>query len=112
MSNGKVKEGLPKTKEGLPREAYAIVGDPNEPDTWKLPHHTTAIYRALKGKLDIEKTVDWERMGAAVAALSPGGYRGQRVQATPEQIVSAARHLANHYRKADKAVPDTLLALI
>ena len=120
MSNSKarpepgrrIKEGLPKTKEGLPKEAFAIVGDPNDPETWKLPHHTRSIFRSLKGKLDIEKTVDWDRIPAAVAAISPGGYRGERVKASPEQILAAARHLANHYRKADKPVPDTLLALI
>jgi hypothetical protein len=105
-----VREALPKTKEGLPKEAFAIVGDPDDPDTWKLPHHKKSI--SLKGKLDIEKTVDWDRMPAAVAALSPGGYRGQRVDASPEQILNAARHLANHYRKADKPLPDTLAALV
>ena len=107
-----IKQGLPKTKEGLPKEAFAIVGDPEDPDTWKLPHHQKSILRALKGKLDIEQTVDWERMPAAVAALSPGGYRGQRVDVSPEEILRAARHLANHYRKADKPLPDTLAALV
>jgi len=111
MSNGKVNEGLQKKKEGLPKEAFAIVGNPLDPQTWKLPHHTRAIFRALKGRLDIEKTVDWDRMPAATAALSPGGYRGQRVDATEEQITRAARHLASHYRKADKPVPETLTAL-
>ena len=106
-----IKQGLPKLKEGLPKEAFAIVGDPEDPETWKLPHHEKSISRALKGKLDIEKTVDWERMPAAVAALSPRGYRGQRVAASPEEILRAARHLANHYRKADKPLPDTLAAL-
>jgi hypothetical protein len=106
-----VKEALPKTKEGLPKEAFAIVGDPNDPDTWKLPHHKKTIFRALKGKLDIEKTVDWERMPAAVAALSRGGYRGRRVDASPEEILQVARHLADHYLKADKPLPDTLAAL-
>lgn len=101
-----------KTKEGLPKEAFAIVGDPDNPETWKLPHHTRAIWRALRGRLDIEATVDWDRMGPAVAALSPGGYRGQRVDATEEQIRKAARHLANHYRKAGKPLPETLAALI
>ena len=110
--NNKVKQGLPQTKEGLPKEAFAIVGEPLDPETWKLPHHTRAIFRALKGKLDIEKTVDWERMPAAVAALSPGGYRGQRVDAAGEQISRAARHLASHYRKADKPLPETLTALL
>jgi hypothetical protein len=106
-----IKQGLAKTKDGLPKEAFAIIGDPDDPDTWKLPHHNRSIFRALKGKLDIEKTVDWERMPAAVAALSPGGYRGQRVDASPEQILQAARHLADHYRKAGKPLPDTLAAL-
>jgi hypothetical protein len=100
-----------KTKEVLPREAFAIMGDPDDPKSWKLPHHKRSIYRALKGKLDIEKTVDWERMPAAVAALSPTGYRGNRVAASPEEILAAARHLADHYRKAKRPLPDTLAAL-
>ncbi len=107
-----VKQGLPKTKEGLPKEAFAIVGDPDDPDTWKLPHHKRSISRAMKGKLDIEETVDWQRMPVAVAALSPVGYRGQRVEASPEDILKAAGHLAEHYRKADKPLPDTLAALV
>jgi len=47
-----------------------------------------------------------------VAALSPGGYRGRRVEATPEQIVAAARHLASHYQKAGREVPSTLADLL
>ena len=107
-----VKDALPKTKDGLPKEAFAIIGDPDDTETWKLPHHKKTIFRALKGKLDLEKTVDWERMPAAVAALSPGGYRGRRVDASPEEILLAAKHLAEHYRKADKPLPDTLAALV
>ena len=106
-----IKEGLPKTKEGLPKEAFAIVGDTEDPETWKLPHHKRSIFRALRRKVNIESTVDWERMPAAVAALSPGGYLGQRVDASPEEILQAAKHLANHYRKADKPLPDTLAVL-
>jgi hypothetical protein len=110
----KIKDAISseKTKEGLPKEAFAIVGDPQDPDTWKLSHHTKEIFRALQGRLDIEKTVDWERMSAAVAALSRGGYRGERVQASAEDIIKAARHLAAHYEAANKPVPDTLGALI
>jgi len=100
------------SKEGLPPEAFAIVGDREDPSTWKLPHHTKAINRAMRGRLSIEDTVDWDRMSAAVAALSPGGYRGERVQATEEQIIQAARHLAAHYDKADRSVPETLGALV
>ena len=129
MPKLKVKEAIEKerTKEGLPKEAFAIVGDPEDPETWKLPHHTRAIFRVLQGRLDnpplkirggrgvmpnIEKTVDWDRMPAAVAALSPGGYRGERVQASEEDIIQAARHLARHYEKAGRSVPGTLGALI
>ncbi len=107
-----IKEALPKTKEGLPKEAFAIVSDPDDPDTWKLPHHKKSIFRALQGKLGIERTVDWDRMGPTVAALSPRGYRGQRVEASPEEVLQAAKHLAGHYRKADKPLPDTLAALV
>jgi len=107
-----IKEGLPRTKEGLLKEAFAIVGDPEDPESWKLPHHKRSIFRALQGKLDMEKTVDWERMPAAVAALSLRGYRGQRVDASPEEILKAAKHLASHYRKAGKPLPDTLAALV
>ncbi|MBI2329298.1 MAG: hypothetical protein HYU85_06665 [Chloroflexi bacterium] len=68
-----IKEGVAKTKEGLPKEAFAIAGDPKDPETWKLPHHLKSLSRALRGQLDIEKTVDWERMPAVVAALAPRG---------------------------------------
>lgn len=105
------RERRVRVKEGLPKEAFAIVGDPADPESWKLPHHKRSIYRALKGTLDIERTVDWERMGAAVAALSPAGFRGRRVAASPEEILKAARHLTEHYRKANKPLPDTLAAL-
>ena len=71
MSKSKVKESIEKekTRDGLPKEAFAIVGDPDDPETWKLPHHTKAILRA-SSRLDIEKTVDWDRMPAAVAVTA------------------------------------------
>ena len=104
--------GAMTTKDGLRREAFAIEGNPEDPGTWKLPHHTRHISRSMRGRTPIEHTVDWDLMPAAVAALSPGGYRGQRVQASAEDIITAARHLAAHYRAAGKPVPDTLQALI
>jgi len=107
-----VKEELLKTKEGLPREAFAIVGNPDDPETWELSHHKKSIFRVLKGSLDIERTVDWDGVPVVVAALSRRGYRGQRVDASPEEILGAARHLAEHYRKAGKPLPDTLAALV
>lgn len=103
---------LTKTKEGLPKEAFAIIGNPQISDTWKLPHHKKSIFRALRGGLDIERTVDWDQMWVAVAALSLGGYGRRKVEASPEEILEAAKHLANHYRKANKPLPDTLAALV
>ena len=47
MSKSKIEEGLPKLKDGLPAEAFAIVGDKEDPETWKLPHHTKAVFRAI-----------------------------------------------------------------
>lgn len=112
MSNRMMKNGLPPLKEGLPIDAFAIMGDPKDPATWQLPHHKKSILRALNGKRTIEKTVDWDRMPAVVAALSPGGYEGQRVHATEGEILEAARHLANHYVRAGRPLPDTLAVLI
>jgi hypothetical protein len=112
MTNSKIEEGLPKLKDGLPWQAFAIVGDKEDPDTWKLPHHTKAIFRAIKGKVGHYRTTDWEHLAAAVAALSRGGFRGKRVEATDQQILDAARHLSRHYTENDKPVPDTLAALV
>ena len=106
-----IKERVAKTREGLPVEAFAIVGDSGDPETWQLPHHKKSISRTRRGKLDIERTVDWERMPAVVAALSPRGFRGQRLTASPEQILQAVKHLAAHYREAGKPLPDILAAL-
>lgn len=107
------------TRDGLPEPAFAIVGDPYDIRSWQLPHHTRAIFRSTHGQVDkeklalhVERTVDWVRLPAAVAALSRYGYQGERVNAPPEEIIHAARHLADHYRKEAKSVPDTLGALI
>ena len=107
-----IKEEALKNKEGLPKEAFAIIGNPEDPETWQLPHHKNSILRAFRRKINIERTVDWERMPVVVAALSPGGYLGQRVDASPEAILQAAEHLAQHYRKASKPLPDTLAVLV
>jgi len=106
-------------RDDLPAAAFAIVGDPQDAGTWLLPHHTREIFRPIHDQVDKEKlalhneqTVDWSRMSVAVASLSRYGYHGKRVKATPEQIIHAARHLAEHHRLAGLSVPDTLGALI
>jgi len=107
----RAKETINQTGVALPKEAFAIVGDPENPDTWRLPHHRRSVLRALRGKLDIEKTVDWDLMGGAVRALSPGGNRRREMTASPEEVLAAAGHLAEHYRKAGRPLPDILAAL-
>ena len=91
-----VKKGLPTTRASLPKEAFAIIGDPADPETWRLLHHNKGILKALRNKLDIEQTVDWDMMPAVVASLSPRGAGGQRITASPEEILKAAEHLAGH----------------
>ena len=105
-------KSLSKTKEGLPKEAFAIVGNLEDPDTWRLLHHNKSIFRAVRGKFDVEKTVDWAQMVNVVTALRPSGHGGRRIAASPEEILEAAIHLATHYRKADKTLPDVLAALV
>ena len=100
------------TREGLPWQAFAIVGDKELPPTWKLPHHTRQVYRAIKGKVGYEHTVDWQNMPTQVAYLSRQGVEGQRVIADELQILAAAAHLAAHYRKAGRSVPDALAVLV
>lgn len=102
----------PLTRDGLPYQAFAIVPNPYQSETWKLPHHTRLIYRAVNGnKVGYEHTVNWENMYFAVALLSRRGIEGCRVQAEPHEILEAAKHLASHYRKAGKPLPDALAVL-
>ena len=108
----KIKKALLPTKDGLPYQAFAIVGDKEDPATWKLHHHTKAIFRAINGKIGHYRTTEWEMMLAAVAALSLGGYRGKRVEASEGEIIEAARHLARHYQENGKSLPDTLAVLV
>jgi hypothetical protein len=77
---------------------YAIIGDPDDPTTWLLPHHTPKM------------EVDWDIIPFQVAALT--GTLGAPFAAPPEAIVKAARHLAEHYQEAKRPIPDALLVLI
>ena len=95
----------------MPRNGYAITGDPADPGTWKLPHHKRSITRSHKKGINIEETVDWELMVTAVAALSVKSIRESRVSASPGDILEAARHLADHYIRAGKLLPDILAVL-
>ena len=112
MSNRRIHDGPVTGGEGLPWQAFAIVPDKNNPDTWQLPHHTKLVKRAIVGKVGYEHTVDWVLVEKAVLLLSRWGDEGKRVSADPELIIQAARHLAGHYRKVGRQIPVSLCALI
>jgi hypothetical protein len=60
----------------------------------------------------VEPEIDWNDIERQVRMLSLAGDDGVRLEASPEDILKAANHLAAHYRKADKPLPDTLAALV
>ena len=107
-----VPERIPIIKDGLPYQAFAIVPDKYDFTTWQLPHHTRSIKKAVRGKIGYEHTVDFTLLDKATLLLSRYGDEGKRVTADPELIIEAARHLAGHYRKAGRQIPDTLCVLI
>lgn len=68
-----LKQGAPsKTVDGTALKAgdFASVGDASKPSTWKLPLAKTS------------GSVDAGRIAAAITAMQPGGFRGQRVKLT------------------------------
>jgi hypothetical protein len=96
----------------LPYQAYAIVPDRDDPSSWKLPHHTRLVNRAVKGKIGYEHTVDWDLVNEAVVRLSRQGVEGARIDAPEDQVLAAAQHLASHYIKAGKPLPDALAVMV
>jgi len=79
-----------KTEDGVryPAEAYLYVPDKEKPSTWKL-----RIWDNLEDK------VTRAQLGRAVAALSPGGFRGRRVELPPGQVAVVKRKLRGLYRQ-------------
>jgi hypothetical protein len=111
MDDDEVRHDHP-LKDGLPWQAFAIATDKNDPATWKLPHHTIAVKKAVKGKIGYEHTVNWKQVEEAVLLISRRGIDGRRVNATESEILHAARHLAIHYQKACLPLPDALAVLV
>jgi hypothetical protein len=103
--------GRPDQKDGLPWQAFAIVGNRADPSTWYLPHHTKMIKKAVKGKIGYEHTVDWKAMSRMVFMLSRYGRQQAKLPLEPGQVLEAATHLAVHYIKAKKSVPDALAVI-
>lgn len=81
-----------KTEDGesYPAAAFAYVPDPEKASTWKL--------RLWE---DPELKVTRPQLGKAAAALSPGGFRGQKVQIPTDDLSAVKRKIRSEYRKLD-----------
>ncbi|HHV79082.1 MAG TPA: hypothetical protein GXX40_05650 [Firmicutes bacterium] len=81
-----------KTEDGkqYPAEAYLYVPDPEKPSTWKL-----RIWE------DPEKKVTAAQVGRAIAALSPGGFRGNQVDIPEDEIPKIKAKLRRLWREVN-----------
>jgi len=86
------EQAVMKTEDGVkfPAEAFAYVPDPEKPSEWKL--------RLWE---DPEKKVTRAQLGRAAAALSPGGFRGQKVAIPSADMSAVKRKIRAEYRKLD-----------
>ena len=86
--------------EDFPLEAFAYTPDREMPSTWKL---------RLWDSLEERETA--AQVGRALAALGPGGFRGNRVQIPAEDLPGVRRKILAAWRKVnepDAEVPDVL----
>lgn len=92
----KVQETM-KPEEGAlyPASAFAYVPDPKEAEGWKL--------RLWE---DPEKKVTKGQLAKIAAALSPGGFKGHRIDVPKEALVAVKRKIRAEYRKLDIADED------
>lgn len=97
------KEGMMKTEGGkkFPMSAYAHTPS-DKPSTWKLR------------MMDMSGKVTKEQLGAAAAAFSSGGFRGNKVQMPAADVAKAKARIRSEYRKLgvpDKEIPDSVKEL-
>lgn len=97
----KTVEFATKTEDGVeyPASAYLYVPDSDAPSTWKL---------RIKERVDGEIRVTREQLGRAAAALSPGGFRGNRVELPGGEVAKLKAKLRALYREIgveDKDLP-------
>ncbi len=87
----KTQEAI-KTEDGVefPAGAYAYAPDIEKTSGWKL--------RMWE---DLDKKVTRAQLGRAAAALSPGGFRGQKVAIPEADLAAVKRKIRAEYRKLD-----------
>jgi len=78
-----------KRENGIdyPADDFAYVPDIEKPSTWKLRLTTDP------GKITVEQ------LGRAAAAVSPGGFRGQRADIPEDALSSVQRRIRSEYHK-------------
>jgi len=79
-----------KTEDGekYPASAFAYVPDSDKPSTWTLRLWQDSTHKVTKPQL-----------GRAAAALSPGGFRGQKVDIPSEALSEVKRRVRSEYSK-------------
>ena len=84
-----IEKGATKRDGGYdyPASAYAYVPDPAQPSTWKLRLWQTP-----------EQKVTAKQVGMAIAALGPGGFRGNRVQLPSDAVAGVKRKVLSAWR--------------
>lgn len=92
-------EEAKKTEGGIeyPASAYAYVPDKDQPSTWKL-----RLWQ------DPEQKITKSQLGRASAALSPGGFRGNRVEIPSDDLPAVKQKVRRAYKSlgvADEDIP-------
>ena len=94
----KVKQGaVSKTEEGqnYPAAAYAYAPESDKPSSWKLRMWEDPTKKVTKRQLD-----------AIAAALSPGGFKGQKVQIPTSALSAVKRKVRAAYRNLEISEDD------
>jgi hypothetical protein len=94
------KETKREDDQDFPAEAFAYVPDPDRPSTWKL-----RLWDSL------EEKVTAAQVGRALAALGPGGFRGNRVEIPAADLPAVRRKVLAAWRSVhepDAEVPEVL----
>jgi len=83
-----------KTEEGTayPASDFAYVPDPQTPSTWKL---------RLAEVVDGQRTVTVAQVGRAIAAFSPEGFRGNKVQIPSADVGAVKAKIRDAWKKVN-----------
>ena len=87
------------SRDGLPRSSFAYAPS-EDPSTWKLPYLTA------------DGAPDPSHLPGAAAALSSGGFRGQKADIPAGMMAAVRAKIRQAYRRWGKPVPESLAEAI